>query len=264
MNDDLGDRMKLYEGIECDRILIPRLPIYARLDGRCFSNFTRGMDRPYDARMTRMMIDTTKYLVEETHAIMGYTQSDEISLAWHFLEPKSEPLFGGKFHKLHSVLAGLASAKFNQLCHYVGLNDTLAVFDCRVFNLPNQDEAANAFLWRELDATKNAISMAASYYFSHKQLHGKDGKQKQEMLFQEHGVNFNDYPAFFKRGTFVKRISEERELTVEELERIPEKHRPIGPVMRSKIVELEMPKFLTVTNRVGVIFNGEEPNVATA
>jgi tRNA(His) guanylyltransferase len=207
MNDDLGERMKLYERIECDRILIPRLPIYARIDGRCFSNFTRNMKRPYDEAMTRGMIEATRYLVEETHAIIGYTQSDEISLAWYFPEPKSEPLFGGKLHKLTSILAALATAKFNHdMRAYI--RDAFPVFDCRVFNLPNLDEAANAFLWRELDATKNAVSMAASAYFSPKQLHGKSGKEKQEMLFQHHGINFNDYPAFFKRGTFVRRVTE--------------------------------------------------------
>ena len=104
--------------------------------------------------------------------------------------------------------------------------------------------------------------MAASCYFSPKQLHGVDGKQKQEMLFQTQGINFNDYPAFFKRGTFVRRVTEERELTANELERIPEQHRPTGKVVRSKVVEFDMPKFRTVTNRVGVIFHGEEPNVA--
>ena len=133
------------------------------------------------------------------------------------------------------------------------------MFDCRVFNLPTLDEVANAFLWRELDATKNAISMAASYYFSPKQLHGKDGKQKQEMLFQEQRVNFNDYPAFFKRGTFVRRINEERKLTLEELANIPPQFRPEGMVVRSKIIKMKMPKFLTVKNRVGVIFYDEEP-----
>ena len=255
-HDDLGDRMKMYEGIETERMLIPRLPIYARLDGKCFSKLSRNMQRPFCDRFSRMMIDTTKYLVEETHAIIGYTQSDEISLCWHFPEPKSEPLFGGKFQKLHSILAGMASAKFTDLIKYP------AVFDCRIFNLPTLDECANAFLWRELDATKNAISMAASCYFSPKQLHGKDGKEKQEMLFQGHAINFNDYPAFFKRGTFVRRVNEERELTAEELARIPEKHRPTGKIMRSKIVEVPMPKFVTVANRVGVIFHGEEPNVA--
>jgi len=37
MSDNLGDRMKMYEGIEHGHILMPHLPIYARLDGKCFS-----------------------------------------------------------------------------------------------------------------------------------------------------------------------------------------------------------------------------------
>ena len=152
MSDDLGDRMKLYEGIECERIALPRVPIYARLDGKCFSNFTRGMKRPYDERMSRLMIETTKYLVEETGAVIGYTQSDEISLAWFAKEMRSQPLFGGKMHKFTSILAGMATAKFV----VAGLDvfqeevrSSLPCFDCRVFALPSLDEAANAFLWRE-------------------------------------------------------------------------------------------------------------------
>lgn len=255
--DNLGDRMKAYEAIEHDRILMPRLPIYARLDGKCFSSFTRNMERPYDMRMTQAMIETTKYLLEETHACIGYTQSDEISLAWHYPEPKSEAYLGGKVQKLVSILGSMATVKFNSILQ----TDKLPMFDCRVFNLPSREETANAFLWRELDACKNAISMLAHCHFSPKQLHGKSGDQKQEMLWQEKRINFNDMPAFFKRGTFVRRIMEERFLTMTELENIPEQHRPEGPVMRSRIAELNMPKFMTVTNRAAVIFDGADPAV---
>jgi len=135
----------------------------------------------------------------------------------------------------------------------------LPTFDCRVFNLPTLEESANAFLWRELDATKNAISMASSVYFSPKQLHGKSGKEKQEMLFQEHNINFNDYPSFFKRGTFLRRVTEEQYLSDEELAKIPERHRPEGAIIRSRIVDLKMPRMLSIINRVGVLFNGEDP-----
>lgn len=258
MTNDLGERMKLYERIECDRILIPHLPIYARLDGRCFSKFTQGMKRPYDETMTRGMIETTRYLIGETHAIIGYTQSDEISLLWYFPEPKSEPPFGGKLHKLNSILAALATAKFNHVMRSY-IQDSFPVFDCRVFNLPNRDEAANVFLWRELDATKNAISMAASHYFSPKQLHGKSGKEKQEMLFREHSINFNDYPSFFKRGTFIRRETTEQILAPDELSNIPTAHRSTGPIKRTSVIELEIPRMLSITNRVGILFNAEQP-----
>lgn len=37
-----------------------------------------------------------------------------------------------------------------------------------------------------------------------RRLQDKSSSQMQELLFQK-GVNWNDYPAFFKRGTFVLR-----------------------------------------------------------
>lgn len=265
MKDDFGDRMKRYEAVETERCFIPLLPIYARIDGRCFSAFTRGLDRPFDVRITRAMIETAKFLVEQTHARIGYTQSDEISLVWLQERYDSETFFGGKIQKLTSVLASLATAKFQHVC----LEDAvladrvrrqIPVFDCRVFQLPNRTEAANAFLWREKDATKNAISMAARHYYPHRQLHGQSSSAMQEMIFQK-GQNFNDYPAFFKRGTFVRRVTLEREFTPEELARIPEKHRPPPGklVSRSSVIEIEMPVFTKVTNREAVIFDGAFP-----
>jgi hypothetical protein len=82
----------------------------------------------------------------------------------------------------------------------------------------------------------------------------------QEMIFQK-GQNFNDYPAFFKRGTFVRRVAVERPFTADELARIPERHRPAPDalVTRSSVVEVEMPVFAKVTNREAVIFDGLEP-----
>jgi len=270
MKDNFGDRMKDYESQETSSRFIPLLPIYARIDGRSFSRFTQGFERPYDRSISRAMVETTKFLVEETHAIIGYTQSDEISLLWQQDSYDSEMFFNGKKQKLVSVLAGMASAKFMQHCLIESDNKelskkawaTIPAFDARVFQLPNKMEAANAFLWREKDATKNAISMAARHFYSAKELHGKSSSEMQEMIFQK-GQNFNDYPAFFKRGTFVRRIVEERPFTNEELAKIPEKHRPLDNIFvtRSKVIQLEMPNFSKVLNRVEVIFDGVSPIV---
>lgn len=258
MGDDLGDRMKAYEARETERRFLPMLPVYARIDGRNFSGFTRDFRRPFDEHMHRAMVQTTSLLVGKTHAKIGYTQSDEINLVWMGERYDGGIFFDGKVLKMASVLASLATAAF---CREMsGHMDRLPHFDCRVFQLPNRTEAANVFLWRELDATKNAISMAARSVYSHKALDHKNGAEMQEMLFAK-GVNFNDYPVSFKRGTFVRRITVERPFTAEELERIPEKHRPVADalVTRSQIVPLDMPKFATVTNREAVIFDGAEP-----
>lgn len=268
MQDNFGDRMKMYEALETDRRLMPLLPIYVRIDGRCFSNFTHGMERPFDKRMSDCMVAVTKTLVEKTHARIGYTQSDEISLVYLNEDPKGEVLFGGKVHKVVSVLAGMATAAFcvEAAGHWPDrVADMLPHFDARAFSLPNKTEAANAVLWREQDATKNAISMAARSMFSHSRLQNKSGSEMQEMMFQEKGVNFNDYPPFFKRGTFVRRENYEAVLTSEILAKIPEDKRPSGPIIRTRVVTLDVPKFSTVTNRVEFIFDGAEPAVlATA
>lgn len=95
-SDSLGDRMKGYEATETDRRFVPLRPIYARIDGRSFSRFTQGMTRPFNHKMSHAMIETTKYLVEHTHATVGYTQSDEISLVWLNTEsPRRRNVFRG-------------------------------------------------------------------------------------------------------------------------------------------------------------------------
>lgn len=261
MIDKMGDRLKMFEGIEAGRILIPNLPICVRVDGRAFHTFTRGMNRPYDERMSKAMIETMKYLVKKTDACIGYVQSDEISLV---LSDSKEPLFGGRVQKLTSIIAAMATAKFNDEIHKSFPDKPLAEFDCRVWNVPNRTEAANTILWREFDATKNSISMAARSVYSDNQLLGKNSSDKQEMLWQK-GINWDKYPVFFKRGTYARRVVMERKLTPDELKNLPEHHEarknPDMVFTRSEIKEIEMPIFSAVENREEVIFDGAEPKV---
>lgn len=268
MSDAMGDRMKMYEMAEAGRKFTPLLPIVARLDGKGFSKFTHGLARPYDERLSNLMVETVKYLVEETAAVMGYTQSDEITLAWYSNTMESQIYFDGRIQKMTSVLAAKCSVYFNKLLpkFIPEKGDKEPVFDCRVWQLPTLDEGANAFLWREFDATKNSISMAAQEFYSHKELMNKDGSEKQEMLFQK-GVNWNDYPAFFKRGSYIQRRIVKSKASVEDLEKLPPKHHarlnPDLEIERSEYRRLDMPPFNRVTNRVGVIFRGETPVLAT-
>lgn len=240
----LDDLCKSFETHEAGRTVMKGLPIIARLDGRAFHTFTRGLKRPYDPDMAKLMIETTKYLVYEMKPLVGYTQSDEITLVWYQpTDSTSEILFGGKYQKLTSILAGMASAKFAELVptHLPNKVGKTPHFDCRVWQVPSFREALAVFIWREDDATKNSITMAAQAYYSVKELHGKHSADKQEMLFQK-GINWNDYPNFFKRGTYLKRKTVVRSLSDAELERIPEAHRPPkdATFMRTKIEELDI------------------------
>jgi tRNA(His) guanylyltransferase len=199
--------------------------------------------------------------VDATHARLGYTQSDEISLVWRAETPESDVFFSGKVLKMASVLASMAAAKFARVCPE-GYEHKLPHFDCRVFQLPNDDEAANAILWRALDARKNAIQMVAQAHYSPKQLHKKSQGDMLAMLGNI-GVRFEDYPASFKAGTFLRRETFERELSSEELERIPERHRPSGPVPRTVVEEVETIPFRDVADRVGFIFGHKTHHTPT-
>lgn len=267
MNDKLGDRMKTYEAMTEFR-LMPMIPTMARVDGRSFHTFTRGMGRPYDIKMAEAMINTAKYLAKETNACMAYTQSDEITLTWLTSDSKSQIWFDGRHSKMVSQIAALATLAFYRECVMLMPEraNKLPSFDSRVWQVPTKTEAANVFLWREWDATKNSITMAASSVYSHKELHGKNGNQKQEMLWQR-GINWNDYPSFFKRGSFIQKRINEIPFTQEEISDLPPKHaarsNPSLLVKRSHWDCVDMPPFNSVINRESVIFDGADPELAT-
>ena len=63
-----ADLLKAYERIETDKRFRPNSILYVRLDGRSFSKFTKGLTRPYDERLSRLMQETTAYLVDEYNA----------------------------------------------------------------------------------------------------------------------------------------------------------------------------------------------------
>ena len=66
-----------------------------------------------------------------------------------------------------------------------------------------------------------------------------------------------------KRGVFVQKRHRLLKFTADELDRLPPLHEarknPDLMVERAEIVQLDMPPFGKVTNRAGVVFNGEEP-----
>jgi len=261
--DGLGDRCKGFEVAEASRRAMRGLPLLARLDGRAFHTFTRDLRRPYEHGMSVAMIETTRYLVHEMSALVGYTQSDEITLAWY--EPSqsaSDYMFDGRFQKIASVLAGMASAKFCQLVveHLPAKVTATPHFDCRVWQVPTLQDAAEVFIWREDDATKNSITMAAGAYYSEAELDGKTSGTKQELLWQK-GVNWNDFPSFFKRGTYLQRRTFDRTLTEEERARIPEAHRPPAGATfkRTQVAELELPPVRKIANLTDVLFERAEP-----
>lgn len=237
--EQLDRRMRVYETAH-DHCVLPGLHMVARIDGRSFSQLTRGsgavkFDAPYDLRFRDCMVTTLEHLVTSCgfSVVFGYTQSDEMSLLFR----RDEALFGRKLRKYLSVLAGEASAKFSLAL------GTLGAFDARISQFPDEDTVVDYFRWRSEDAHRNALN-GHSYWLLRRQglddhaatekLKGVSVQDRNEMLFRA-GINFNDVPAWQRRGIGVRWESEEH------VGENPKTGAAVTSVRRKAVVDYELP-----------------------
>lgn len=216
-NLTLSERMKNYYEVRTRTYLTSRTNIIIRLDGKRFSKYTKGLEKPFDMDFVVDMQETAKYLCEKVQGCkMGYVASDEISL-WltDYDDLNTNAWYDGQVQKITSISASHAATKFNQqrllreltsigfLDRNVVENMKLADFDSRVFQIPELEEVVNYFIWRQQDTTRNSVSMAAQSVFSHRELQGKNGSEMQDMLMLDKGINWNNYPVSCKRGSCI-------------------------------------------------------------
>lgn len=242
VHDNLGTRMKtFYEQIPKTK-LMRRTPVIIRIDGKAFHTFTRGFKRPFDDVLIKTMQETTKYLCENIQGcVLGYTQSDEISLVLvDYQRFETSAWFDYEIQKMCSISASMSTMAFNKFfsqnvqdygydCCYDPDNENFgdkvvkgreedyaryeliymkrlhsAMFDARVFNIP-REEVCNCIYWRQLDASRNSIQMVGQANFSHKELQNKSCNDIQDMLMTQKCINWNDFPTYQKRGSCVVR-----------------------------------------------------------
>lgn len=206
----LGDRMKTFEAAS-EQVMPLGLPVIVRLDGNSFSKMTNtSFEKPYDPRFDLHMDKAAEAVLSYCGSPkFAYIQSDEISLVLTNT-PESDAFLGNRTQKLASLLASKAAVAFS-----MAMGQEVA-FDCRVFVIP-PDEVLSYFQWRQDDTFKNCISTYAYWELrkkvgrktSQKMLHGLTTSERQELIFQELGVNPNDLPSAWKRGRCLWKIHRE-------------------------------------------------------
>ncbi len=193
----IGDRIKKYELVSRGTLL-PRSFIVIRIDGKAFHTFTKNMDKPFDSKLIEAMIKTGERCAKEMQGfVLGYCQSDEFTFILSDLDSyESQIWFDREIQKIASISASMFTAYFNQK-----MNGTIAMFDSRVFNVPNED-VANVLIWRQRDWERNSIQMLARSKFSAKELHLKKHQDIHEMLHTV-GINWVKLKPVLKNGTFI-------------------------------------------------------------
>jgi tRNA(His) 5'-end guanylyltransferase len=238
--DPIGDRMKsFYE--KPYKIRLPmRIPVIARIDGKAFHTYTKGLKRPFDNKfMWAMDCVATKLCKEIQGAKVAFVQSDEITILIHnYTKHTTSAWFDNYIQKMVSVAAGIASSTMTSISDKIFGEIRPAVFDARVFVLP-EAEVNNNFLWRQQDCTRNSIQMVARSLFSHKECDKKDLSDLQDMIFDK-GINWNDYSPYFKRGRCI--IKEQYNYLVPPS--CPEKYKYQEKTVRTKwVVDKNIPLF---------------------
>ena len=227
IHDSLGDRMKEYESRN-QYYLQKRTPVCIRVDMRAGHTFTRGFAHPFDEVFGNAMVRTMEYCAKNIgNCVFAYCQSDEITfILVDYAKLETDAWFDYRTDKLCSIAASMATMAFNKYFYegvqdwywedpfithlklpskenlkniYTKALDRGAMFDARCFNIP-KEEACNLVYWRQLDATRNSIQMVGQANFSHNELQGKSCNMIQDMLHEQRGINWNDYPTRWKRG----------------------------------------------------------------
>ena len=207
MKDDLGTRMKTQYEKRFRHYLPRRTYTILRVDGKAFHTYTRGCAKPFDTDLMNSMDHTAMEMCKNIQgAAFAYIQSDEISiLLTDFNKITTDAWFDGNIQKMTSVGASMASTYFNQ----TRANPT-AIFDARVFIIPDPIEVENYFIWRQKDAVRNSIQMLAQSMYSHKELHGKNSNMLQDLIHAK-DLNWNDCDVREKRGRIVFKCKDTHE-----------------------------------------------------
>ena len=216
MKDEIGDYCKVIENKQ--RIYLDSdKPIIIRLDGKSFHTWTKSFDYPYSVELKNIFRKTLLSLVENINCIIiGYYQSDEVTLVLGGYKDNSEQLFKGNIQKITSTSASIFTAIFNKYAQEWNYSNNtklwnnsqgkygcmkelpLAFFDSRVFQVKESD-IETVLWWRLMDAKRNSVSTLAQSLYSPKELHGKMNSEMKEMIIQK-GKDWDKEPNEYKQG----------------------------------------------------------------
>ena len=218
-----------------------------RIDGKNFHRFTQlhNFKKPNDERALGLMNKAAKTVMEMLCDIMiSYGQSDEYS----FVFKKSTKTYNRRSSKLSSVVVSHFSSAF--VFHWKDFfkDEPLQyppAFDARVVLYPTDKNLRDYLSWRQVDCHVNNLYNTTFWALvesgmtpndAQVKLKGTVSGDKNEILFSQFNINYNDLPQIYRKGSVIVREKEEEVTKKEEA-----------------IDELPKPKSKKLTDRYPVI-----------
>ncbi|KAJ6638986.1 putative tRNA(His) guanylyltransferase [Pseudolycoriella hygida] len=202
---------------ETDDKILPNVWIVVRIDGKAFHKFSKEhqFDKPNDDRGLNLMSHAAMSVMEEfCDIVLSYGQSDEYSFVFH----KTTNLYNRRSAKIMSNVCSLFTASFCFNWSKWFQSDELKYppsFDGRVVLYPSDQNLKDYLSWRQADVHINNLYNTAFWNLVLKggmtnaqaeaALRGTVSGEKNELLFSKFGINYNNLPAMYRKGTILLR-----------------------------------------------------------
>lgn len=216
-------RFEYVRHFEVHDVILPDTYIVVRVDGKKFHEFSKYYDfaKPNDERALKLMNACARnvYMHYKQDMICAYGESDEYS----FILKKETTLYNRRKEKLSTLFVSLFTSNYVALwskffpgvdLHY----KHLPFFDSRCVCYPNLGIVKDYLSWRFVDTHINNLYNTAFWYLiikcglsaqeSEKTLSGTVSSDKQEILFSRCGINYNNEPEMFKKGSLIYKKGE--------------------------------------------------------
>ncbi|KAF7960876.1 hypothetical protein EAE96_000548 [Botrytis aclada] len=226
-----NSKYEYVKAFEQPDLLIPNTWIVVRIDGRGFHKFSdkHAFEKPNDRRALDLMNAAAKaVMMELPDIVIAYGISDEYSFVFH----KSCVLFERRSSKLVTTIVSTFTAYY---VHFwstyfpdpgMQLTAPLPSFDGRAVQYPSVQNLRDYMSWRQVDCHINNLYNTTFWTLiqkggfdakgAEKELAGSLAADKNEILFSRFGINYNNEPEIYKKGSVVFRDYELEEPGVSE------------------------------------------------
>ncbi|RMD45065.1 hypothetical protein DV735_g199, partial [Chaetothyriales sp. CBS 134920] len=186
---------------EREETLLPQTWIVIRIDGRGFHKLSKHytFTKPNDARALGLMNAAAKHVLHSIPDILvAYGVSDEFS----FVFDRDTTLFDRRRDKLVSTVVSTFTAAYVALFDQIQKNIDLAflpTFDSRAILYPSVSTLRDYLAWRQVDCHINNLYNTTFWAL------GTVASDKNEILWSQFGINYNNEPEMFRKGSVVFR-----------------------------------------------------------
>lgn len=214
-------RFEYVKAFERDEKLLPGCWGVIRLDGRTFTSFSKAHNfrKPNDQRALQLMNSAAEAVLSafDDHIVFAYGESDEYS----FILKRESQLFSRRHSKILSTVLSLFTSAY--VFNWPRFMTDIALqfppsFDARIVLYPTTKHLRDYLSWRQADTHVNNLFNTAFWALVDRasmsnreaevRLKGTTSKEKNEILFSQFGINYNNEPIMFRKGSLVMKNPE--------------------------------------------------------